>query len=100
MRWSRGLAGRPSADNLPVSAFGIFADEMRRLQWRLPHRHRARKARVVGGPNNGLLVAVKEKDGDFVFSDVADWLQYTFDPEAWEFRYTPSEPLGDRLPDR
>jgi hypothetical protein len=73
---------------------------LRRLQWRVPYRHRARKARVVGGPNNGLLVPVKEKDGDFVFPDVADWLHYTFDPEAWEFRYTPSEPLGDRLPDR
>jgi hypothetical protein len=100
MRSSLGLAGRSSGDNLPVFAFGIFADEMRRLQWRIPYRHRARKARVVGGPNNGLLVPVKEKDGDFIFPDVVDWLQYTFDPEAWEFRYTPTEPLGDRLPDR
>jgi hypothetical protein len=50
------------------------------------------------GPNNGLLVQVKEKDGDFVFPDVMDWSPYTFDPEAWEFRYTPSELLGDRLP--
>jgi hypothetical protein len=73
---------------------------MKRLQWRFRYRHRARKARVVGGPNNGLLVQVKEKDGEFVFPDVMDWSPYTFDPEAWEFWYTPSEPLGDRLPDR
>jgi hypothetical protein len=70
----------------------IFADEMKKLQWRFPYRHRARQALVVGGPNNGLLIEVKEKDGDFVFPDVVDWSPYTFDPEAWEFRYTPSEP--------
>jgi hypothetical protein len=46
---------------------------------------------VVGGPNNGLLVPVKEKDGDFVYSDVMDSSDYLFDPEAWEFRYTPSQ---------
>lgn len=51
-------------DILPVYAFATSADEMRRLRWRIPHRDRARKARVVGGPNNGLLVPVKEKDGD------------------------------------
>jgi hypothetical protein len=70
----------------------IFAAGMKRLQWRFPYRHRARRALVVGGPNNGLLVQVKEKDGDFDFPDVVDWSPYTFDPEAWEFRYTPSEP--------
>jgi hypothetical protein len=73
---------------------------MRRLRLRVPYRDRARKARVVGGPNNGLLVPVKEKDGDLVYPDVMDFSPYTFDPEAWEFRYTPSERLGDRLPDR
>ena len=52
-------------------------------------RDRARKARVVGGPHNGLLVPVKEKDGDFVYPDVMDFSSYTFDPEAWEFQYTP-----------
>jgi hypothetical protein len=63
---------------------------MRRLRWRDRDKHRTREARVVGGPNNGLLVPVKEKDGDFVYSDVMDFSHYSFDPEAWEFRYTPS----------
>lgn len=62
---------------------------MRRFRRRDSNKHRARKARVVGGPNNGLLVPVEEKDGDFVYSDVVDFSQYVFDPEAWEFRYTP-----------
>ena len=52
-------------------------------------KDRTRDARVVGGPHNGLLVPVKEKDGDFVYSQVMDLTQYTFDPQAWEFRYTP-----------
>src|SRR5262245_62047740 len=55
------------------------------------HRHRTRKARVVGGPHNGLLVPVEEKDGDFVYSDVLGFSAYSFDPDAWEFRYTPSD---------
>jgi hypothetical protein len=93
-------AGHRGRGYPPGLRFEILADEMKRLQWRVPYRNRARKARVVGGPNNGLLVPVKEKDGDFVFPDVMDWSSYTFDPEAWEFRYTPSERLGDRLPDR
>jgi hypothetical protein len=63
---------------------------MRRLRRRDSGKHHAREARVVGGPNNGLLVPVKEEDGDFVYSDVMDFAQYVFDPEAWEFRYTPS----------
>jgi hypothetical protein len=71
----------------PVSA-------MRRLRWRDSNKQRARKARVVGGPNNGLLVPVKEKDGDFVYSDVLDVSDYVFDSEAWEFRYAP--PSVDR----
>ena len=83
------MAGPVVGDSLPAYAFAIFADEMRRLQLRLPYRHRARKARVVGGPHNGLLVPVKEKDGDFVYPDVMDFSSYTFDPEAWEFQYTP-----------
>jgi hypothetical protein len=64
---------------------------MRGLRRRDSDKHHEREARLVGGPNNGLLVRVKEKDGDFVFSDVMDFSQYSFDPEAWEFRYTPSE---------
>ena len=64
---------------------------MRRLRWRDSNKHRARKARVAGGPNDGLLVPVEEKDGDFVYSDVMDFSHYIFDPEAWEFRYTPSQ---------
>jgi hypothetical protein len=63
---------------------------MRRLRRRNSDKHRTREARVVGGPNNGVLVPVKEKDGDFVYSDVIDFTHYSFDPEAWEFRYTPS----------
>ena len=51
-----------------------------------------RNARVVGGPNSGLLVPVTDKgDGDYEFTDVLDVAPYTFDPDAWEFRYTPSE---------
>jgi hypothetical protein len=61
---------------------------MRRLRRR--DSHRTREARVVGGPNNGLLVPVKEKDGDFVYSDLIDFTDYSFDPAAWEFRYTPN----------
>jgi hypothetical protein len=64
--------------------------EMRKLRWRERDKHHARKARVVGGPHNGLLVPVKEKDRDFVYPGVMDFTPYTFDPEAWEFRYTPS----------
>jgi hypothetical protein len=64
---------------------------MRGLRRRDSNNHRDREARVVGGPNNGLLVRVKEKDGDFAYSDVMGFSEYTFDPEAWEFRYTPSE---------
>jgi hypothetical protein len=64
---------------------------LKRLRWRGRNKHRAREARVVGGPNNGLLVSVEEKDGDFVYPDVIDWTDYIFDPEAWEFRYTPSQ---------
>jgi hypothetical protein len=64
---------------------------MRGLRWRNSDKHRTREARVVGGPNNGLLVPVKEKDGDFVYSDLMDFSHYIFDPEAWEFRYTPSQ---------
>jgi hypothetical protein len=63
---------------------------MRRLR-RRGDKHRTRDARVVGGPNNGLLVPVKEREGDFVYSDVVDFSHYSFDPEAWEFRYTPSQ---------
>jgi hypothetical protein len=63
---------------------------MRRLRRRDSDKHRARKARVVGGPNNGLLVPVKEKGRDFVYSDLLDFSHYSFDPEAWEFRYSPS----------
>jgi hypothetical protein len=62
---------------------------MRRPIWPDSDRHRAREARVVGGPRNGLLVPVKEKDGVFVYADVMDLSPYIFDPEAWEFRYTP-----------
>lgn len=72
---------------------------MKKLQWPFRHREPARKARVVGGPNNGLLIEVREKDGDVIFPKVMDLSQYTFDPEAWEFRYTPTERLGERLPD-
>jgi hypothetical protein len=64
---------------------------MRRLR-RRGDKHRTREARVVGGPNDGLLVPVKEREGDFVYSDVVDFSRYSFDPEAWEFRYAPSEP--------
>jgi len=64
--------------------------KMRKLRRRDRDEHHAREARVVGGPHNGLLVPVKEKDGDFVYPDVMDFGPYTFDPEAWEFRYTPS----------
>jgi len=64
---------------------------MRRLRRRNSDKHRTREARVVGGPNNGLLVPVQKKDDDFVYSDVMDFSNYSFDPEAWEFRYTPSE---------
>jgi len=64
---------------------------MRRLRRKKRDEHRTRDARVVGGPHNGLLVPVKEKDGDFVYSDVMDFSRYVFDPEAWEFRYTPDE---------
>jgi hypothetical protein len=46
---------------------------------------------VAGGPHDGLLVPVAEKDGDFVYSDLMDLSHYSFDPEAWEFRYTPSQ---------
>jgi len=63
---------------------------MRRLRRQGSDKHRTREARVVGGPNNGLLVPVKEREGDFVYSDVMDFSHYSFDPEAWEFRYTPS----------
>lgn len=63
---------------------------MRRLRRRASDKHRAREARVVAGPNDGLLLTVKERDGDFVYSDVMDFSNYSFDPEAWEFRYTPS----------
>jgi len=59
--------------------------EMRKLRWRDRDKHRAREARVVGGPHNGLLVPVKEKDGDFVYPDLMDFERYTFDPGAWEF---------------
>jgi nucleotide-binding universal stress UspA family protein len=54
------------------------------------NKNRARDARVVGGPQNGLLVPVKEKNGDFVYSDGMDFSHYSFDPDAWEFRYTTS----------
>jgi hypothetical protein len=65
---------------------------MRRRLRRHRHEHDTRDARVVGGPHNGLLVPVKKKDdGDFVYPEVMDFEPYTFDPEAWEFRYTPSE---------
>jgi hypothetical protein len=63
---------------------------MRRLRRGESREHRAREARVVGGPNNGLLIPVKERDGDFVYSDLMDLSQYIFDPEAWEFRYSPA----------
>jgi hypothetical protein len=63
---------------------------MRRLLRRNSDKNRAREARVVGGPNDGLLVPVKERDGDFVYSDVMEFSHYSFDSEAWEFRYTPS----------
>jgi hypothetical protein len=46
---------------------------------------------VVAGPNDGLLVPVKERDGDFVYPDFMDFSHYSFDPEAWEFRYTPGQ---------
>jgi hypothetical protein len=64
---------------------------MRRLRWRDSNKHRARKARVAGGPHDGLLVPVAEKDGDFVYPDLMNLSPYIFDPEAWEFRYTPSQ---------
>jgi hypothetical protein len=44
---------------------------------------------VIGGPSDGLVVVVKERDGDFVYSDVFDLSQYIFVSEAWEFRYAP-----------
>jgi hypothetical protein len=68
----------------------VALSEMRKLRRRDRDKHHAREARVVGGPHNGLLVPVEEKDGDFVYPDVMDFEPYTFDPEAWEFRYTPS----------
>jgi hypothetical protein len=64
---------------------------MRRLRRRDSNNHGARKARVVAGPNDGLLVPVKERDGDFVYPDFMDFSHYSFDPEAWEFRYTPGQ---------
>jgi hypothetical protein len=63
---------------------------MRRLR-RRGDKHRTREARVVGGPNDGLLVSVKEREGDLVYSDVVDFSHYSFDPDAWEFRYTPGQ---------
>jgi len=65
---------------------------MRRLRRRDSDKHRTREARVVGGPNDGLLVPVKERQGDFVYSDAVNFSHYSFDPDAWEFRYTPSQP--------
>jgi hypothetical protein len=55
---------------------------MRRLRRGESKEHRAREARVVGGPNNGLLIPVRERDGDFAYSDLMDLSQYIFDPEA------------------
>jgi hypothetical protein len=63
---------------------------MRRLR-RRGDKHRTREARVVGGPNDGLLVSVKEREGDLVYSDVVDFSHYSYDPDAWEFRYTPGQ---------
>jgi hypothetical protein len=63
---------------------------MRRLR-RRGDKHRTRDARVVGGPNDGLMVPVKEREGDLVYSDVVDFSHYSFDPDAWEFRYTPGQ---------
>ena len=63
---------------------------MRRLRWR-DDKNPVRKARVAGGPHDGLLVPVREEDGDFVYSDWMDFSHYVFDPEAWEFRYAPSQ---------
>jgi hypothetical protein len=63
---------------------------MRKPRWLNRKQDRPRDARVVGGPHNGLLVPVQEKDGDFDFPDVMDFEPYTFDPDAWEFRYTPT----------
>jgi hypothetical protein len=65
---------------------------MRRLRRRNSDKHRTGAARVLGGPNDGLLVPVKERGGGFVYSDVVNFSQYSFDPEAWEFRYTPRRP--------
>jgi hypothetical protein len=64
---------------------------MRRLRRRGSDKHRSREARVFGGPNDGLLVPVKARQGDFVYSDVVDLSHYSFDPEAWEFQYTPGQ---------
>jgi hypothetical protein len=55
---------------------------MRGLRRRGSDKHCTREARVAGGPNNGLLVPVEERDGDFAYSDVMDFSHYSFDPEA------------------
>ena len=83
------MAGPVVGDSLPAYAFAIFADEMRRRSCDSRTDIAPKKHESSGGPHNGLLVPVKEKDGDFVYPDVMDFSSYTFDPEAWEFQYTP-----------
>ena len=60
------------------------------LRWTDADNLGAREARIVGGPCDGLRVAVRFQPGrGYRYPDVFDLGGYEFDPDAWAFRVKP-----------
>lgn len=55
------------------------------MRWTDSDNLRSRDALVIGGPSDGLRVAVREQSGRYRYPDVLDLSGYVFDPERWVF---------------
>jgi hypothetical protein len=57
---------------------------------------RARDARFVGGPNDGLFIPVSDGTKGLRYPDVVSYMDdYVFDRETWTFRV---KPVAERTP--
>lgn len=63
----------------------------KQMKWTDSDNLVSRDALIVGGPNDGLRIAVADR-GSLVglrYPDVTDLSEYEFNAEAWRFVYKP-----------
>lgn len=70
------------------------------MKWTDSDNLHAREAAVVGGPNEGLRVAVRLQGDRFRHPDVVDMTGYLFDEATWRFYWTGRETTTLAVVDR